>query len=182
MENTNNLHEYIAHAYGRWVEYAAYHVRQSRLPIDPAEVVNDVLCTLLERNASKLERLMNVRNKDGTELDFFVMRIIKISIYSPRSPFRYQRGQHCTDRLEDSIRTIPVLAPEFDQEDAYQQVKRTFDELQLSELSKRIFAWRVFEGKPFAEWPGAESQKFLYDTFNRVLLIISAKIRRINAS
>lgn len=177
-----DLNTFITTHYPQWVEYAAYHVRQSRLPIDPTEVVNDVLCTLLERDTAKLKRLMNARNKDGTELDFFVMRIIKISIHSPRSPFRYQRGQHCTDRLEDSIRTIPVLAPEFDQEDAYQQVKRVLDGLQLSELSKRIFVWRLFEGRPFAEWPGAESQKFLYDTFNRILLIISAKIRRKNAS
>lgn len=176
------LDTFITAHYAQWVEYAAYHVRQSRLAIEPAEVVNDVLCTLLERDVAKLERLMNARNKDGTELDFFVMRIIKISVHSPRSPFRYQRGQHCTDRLEDSIRTIPVLAPEFDQEDAYRQVKQVLEELQLSELSKRIFAWRVIEGKPFAEWPGKESQKFLYDTFNRILLIISAKIRRKNAS
>ena len=179
---TTFLNKYITTHYPQWVEYAAYHVRHSRLPIVPAEVVNDVLCPLLERDMAKLERLMNARNKDGTELDFFVMRIIKISIHSPRSPFRYQRGQHCTDRLEDSIRTLMVPTPDFDQDDAYMQVRQVFDTLQVSELSKRIFAWRFFEGKSFAEWPGAESQKFLYDTFNRILLIISAKIRRKNAS
>lgn len=177
-----DLNTFITSHYPRWVEYATYHVRQSRLPVDPAEVVNDVLCTLLERDVAKLERLMNARNKDGTELDFFVMRIIKISIHSPRSPFRYQRGQTQTDRLEDNIRTLSAEAPEFDQVDAYMQVRQVFDTLQVSGLSKRIFVWRFFEGKSFAEWPGAESQKFLYDTFNRILLIISAKIRRKNAS
>ena len=178
---SNNLDNFITTHYPQWVEYATYHVRYSRLPIDPAEVVNDVLCTLLERDVSKLEHLMNARNKDGTELDFFVIRIIKISIHSPRSPFRYQRGQHCTDRLEDSIRTLPAPTPDFNQEDAYMQVRQVFDTLQVSELSKRIFAWRFFEGKTFAEWPGPESPKFIYDTFNRILLIISAKIRRKNA-
>lgn len=178
----SDLNNFITTHYPQWVEYASWHIRHSRLLIDPAEVVNDILCTLLERDRQKLKRLMNARNKDGTELDFFVMRIIKISIHSPRSPFRYQRGQHCTDRLEDNIRTLSDEAPEFDQEDAYMQVRQVFDALQLSALSKRIFAWRFWEGKPFAEWSGPESQKFLYDTFNRILLIISAKIRRKNAS
>lgn len=182
MENKNRLYDYIAHAYPRWVEYASYHVRQSRLAIDPAEVVNDVLCMLLERDRPKLERMIKDRSRERTELDFYVMRIVKISIHSPRSPFRYQRGQHCTVRLDEGCRPLPVAAPEFDQEDAYTQVRQVFDTLQVSELSKRIFAWRVFEGKSFAEWPGPESQKLLYDTFNRILLIISAKIRRKNAS
>ena len=176
-----DLNTFITTNYPRWVKYAAYHIRLSRLPIDPAEVVNDVLCTLLVRDVLKLERLMKSRIKDVTELDFFVLRIIKVSIYSPRSPFRYQRGQHCTDRLENSIRTLSITVSEFEEEDAYTQVKQVFDSLQLSELSKRIFSWRVFDGKPFSEWPGTESKKFLYDTFNRILLIISAKIRRKNA-
>lgn len=67
---TNLLNRFITSHYPRWVEYAAYHVRMSRLPIDPAEVVNDVLCTLLERDTGKLERLMKTRNKDGRSGDF----------------------------------------------------------------------------------------------------------------
>ena len=116
---TTFLNKYITTHYPQWVEYAAYHVRHSRLPIVPAEVVNDVLCTLLERDMAKLERLMNTRNKDGTELDFFVMRIIKIA-YTRRGRRSATSGgsiariglktafEHSWPQLRISIRKMPI--------------------------------------------------------------------------
>ncbi len=175
MRMANILNDYITARYPKWVECAAYYIRLSRLEIDPAEVVNDVLCGQLESNSMRLTQLA-----DKNELDFFIRRIIKTNICSPRSPFRYKRGQHCTDRLGEQVRYITIESADFNHKEAYDTVLQTFNELQLTDISKQIFTWRFFEGHPFSEWPGPESQKFLYDTFNRILLIITAAVRGVD--
>ena len=90
------LNDYISKRYDRWLDYATYHCHASGLSIEPAEVLNDVLCGLLSRSPLRLEMLMQCARDGYTELDFFVLSIIKRNIISPRSSFRYKRGQHCT--------------------------------------------------------------------------------------
>lgn len=42
------------------------------------------------------------------------------------------------------------------------------DQLGLSEKAKRIFAWKFFAGESFADWPGAENRKELYEVYQKV--------------
>lgn len=42
------------------------------------------------------------------------------------------------------------------------------DQLGLSEKAKRIFAWKFFAGESFADWPGAENGKELYEVYQKV--------------
>lgn len=175
---TKQLEKYITAHYYQWVEYALIHIRLSRQNFTPEEVVNDVLCVLISRDTDRMELLMSRKTITGTELDYFLKRIIKITIQSPRSLFRFKRGQHCLDHFNDGFQNLPEVVPDFDYDRAYLIVRKVFDDLEISTLSKRIFAWRFFEGRSFSEWQGRESKKYLYETFNRVMLIISSKIRK----
>lgn len=176
MDNDNKLHVYITQAYRRWVDYARHYIQRSKLPIEASEVVDEVLCALLERDVERLERMLGVPAKGGTELDFFIMRIIKTSIYSPRSPFRYQRGQHCTGRLKYDV---PMAETESDSghDEVCTLVWQMLPALDATELEKRVFIWKFFDGNPISKWPGPENKRMLYRAYNRIFRKIASEVR-----
>ncbi|WP_199163426.1 hypothetical protein [Parabacteroides provencensis] len=49
------------------------------------------------------------------------------------------------------------------------------DQLGLSEKAKRIFVWKFFAGESFADWPGPESKKELYEIYKQIFKIILDK-------
>lgn len=49
-----------------------------------------------------------------------------------------------------------------------QDVRNIIDQLGLSEKAKRIFAWKFFAGESFADWPGPENRKELYEVYQKV--------------
>lgn len=177
VEATALLRGYVSQAYGNWVEYARLQVRLAGQQIDPSEVVDDVVCSLWGSDLQALERMVRARANGRTELDCYMMRVIKISVISCRSRFRYQRGQAVTSRMEDSHRQLAEPASDFDTLSAYKEVRDVFETLTLSDRARDIFEWRFFEGKPFSEWQGPESQKTLYETFNRIFRDIAARIQ-----
>lgn len=179
-DNSNNsVNDYINFRYGRWLEYAAYHIRVSKLSIEPAELLNNVMCFMLEGDTRYLSKLFESKKNGVTELDFFVLHIIKRNVYSPRSRARYVKGQHCTE-LVDMQTKANISSPEddgFDVVQAYETVRTTLDSLEVPQRDKEIFAWRFFERNVYKDWPGIERPKQLYDTYNRVLALITNIIR-----
>lgn len=175
MEDREKLDGYISKAYDRWVDYAKCHVRISKLQIAPEEVVNDVLCVLLERDAEKMERLMNISGNGGTELDFFVMRVIKINIYSPRSHVRYRRGPYFSASLDSQAH---VMEPDNDPNEVHNLVGQILFEMKLSAREREIFAWKFFDGIPLSKWPGVESRGELYDIYNRIRKEVFVRVRK----
>lgn len=166
MDN-NKLYDYIENTYDRWVNYASHYIQRSKLPINPSEVVNDVLCTLLERDVKKLEHLLIQPAKGGTELDFFIMRIIKTSIYSPRSPFRYQRGQHCTCHLNGNVSAMESNL-DSTATDIFSTAWIELTKMNVPEFEKKVFVWKFFDGNPISKWPGPESRRKLYHAYSRI--------------
>lgn len=172
---------YIERQYQNWLKYAKYRCGLSRLQIEPTEVLNHVLYSLLESDQVRLERLINSPKNDRTELDYLVFHNIKISVISPRSSFRYVKGQNKTCHIEEYMQIASDVSDddkEFNPGNRLEIVRRELIELDIPDSSKRIFAWRFFEGQSYSTWQGPESLKCLYDTYNRVSRAISAKIRR----
>lgn len=175
------IDEYINSHYQQWREYAAYHCNRTRLGLDAAEVVNNILCNLLSEHPDTVADLIARKSKNGrTEFDYFILSIIRTNIISPRSTFRYVKGQKVTARL-DVLEYRLAEEPSDDNEEyeeRLQTVRNILDTLQISQQSKRIFAWRFFEGNNYKDWEGIESLDYLYDTYNRVELLIRYEIWR----
>ena len=49
------------------------------------------------------------------------------------------------------------------------------EQLGLSEIANRIFAWKFFAGESFADWPGPENRKELYEVYKSVFSAVMAK-------
>ena len=66
------------------------------------------------------------------------------------------------------------LVPEYIRE-RMQDIRNLIDQLGLSEKAKRIFAWKFFAGESFADWPGPENRKELYETYKSVFKAVVEK-------
>ena len=178
---SENLNSYITKRYDRWLDYAMYHCRRSGLNLEPAEVLNDVLCQLLQRNPVKLERLLNERRDKYARLDYLVLRVIRISVISPRSHVRYTKGQHCTRTVDwdlSGLSEVPATeSEEIDPDSRLREIRAALDDLDAPQWEKEVFAWKFFEGKSLLQWPGTEHIRRLRRIYNRIFLKISCKMK-----
>lgn len=179
---TLELDRYISERYKNWLDYAKYRCYQAGIPEQGKDVLNEVLCMLWEKEEDFLLDLMRKPKNGYTELDWFIVRMIELNAISPTSPYRYKTKQRHLDRKIDLQR--------LDVEDTYDEeedragrileqmklVRKIYEGLELSRKSRQIFEYRFFHHEDFADWPGKESLKYLYDTFNRILLIIKGEI------
>lgn len=176
----DKIDAYINSHYQRWIDYAKYYCRIIHANVEPVEVLNNVLCNLLAEQSDIVQDLIFRKEKNGlSEFDYLVLSILKKNIISPRSPIRYVKGQHVTQRLGQLEYRIEDEPPDDNEEyeERMRIVRKILSELQVSEQSKRIFLWR-FEGNKYKDWQGSESLDFLYDTYNRIELLIRYKIWR----
>ena len=107
--------------------------------------------------------------------------MIKLNITSDTSPYRHKYKPIPVDDNVD-WRRLNIID---DQEevpdkneyirDRLQEVREILDSLEISESAIRIFTWKFFAGESFADWPGPESKKELYEIYKRVFKTILDK-------
>lgn len=176
------IREYISNSYDRFLEYSKYHCTRVGIVDQSNDVLNEVMISLLEKDSWKLERLYNTKKGQYRELDFFILRMIKLNIYSPTSPYQNKykpipantdidyRKLNIIDSEEEEIdRPAEILAQ-------FNLVREIFDQLHLSSKAKEIFEHRFFQDCPFSEWRGTEGKKELYEIYNGVVRLIKKKI------
>lgn len=176
------INDYITKRYRNWLDSAKYRCKMAGIPDEAEDVLQEVVCSLLQKDNALLVGMLNRKKDNYTELDWFVIRMIELNATSPTSPYRHKTRRGNIDRDVDFQR-LEIEDISDDETDKagriltqMDQVRLVYESMQLSESSKRIFEYRFFHHEDFADWPGKESQKFLYDTYNRIILIIKAKI------
>lgn len=176
------VEKYIGRRYERWLDYAVYHCGLAGIPDEANDVLNEVLCSLLQKDDAKLQQLLSAKKNGCTELDFFVLKMIKLNVTSDTSPYRskyrpmpvdqnvdYSRLE-IEDVKEESVDKNELLLSRF------HQVRDVLQDLDLSPLARRVFEYRFFEDVNFSDWPGKESLKQLYEIYNKVQELIRKKI------
>lgn len=98
------VQDYITARYCRWLDYAAYLFPASGADGEPRDLLNEVLLMLLEKDAATLLTLVSTRKGIYTELDFFVLKMIKTNATSPTSPYRYRYRRPTIDAEADFSR------------------------------------------------------------------------------
>lgn len=177
------IENYITKRYDRWLDYAAYHCGLNGMPEEAMDVLNEVLCSLLTKDNRMLEQLLQQKKNGYTELDFFVLRMIKLNATSDTSSYRSKYRPMPVDRNVDYTR-IEIEDMQDTQEDTptsifnrFEVVREVIDELDLSPLAFKIFEYRFFCDESFSDWEGPESLKQLYEVYNGVLELIKRKIK-----
>ncbi len=176
------INKYIEKRYDRWLDYASYHCSCAGIGDEAIDVLNEVLLDLLQKPESKLLGLLHKKSGQYTELDYFVLRMIKLNATSDTSPYRHR------------YKPIPVDAnvsySQIEEEDVSEEdhdtpgdivaktriVRNIFDSLIISDYARRVFIFRFFCGERFSDWPGPESEKELFDTYYKIIAMIKEKL------
>lgn len=179
---SSEVNQYITKRYKNWLDSAKFRCKQAGIPDEAMDVLQEVLCSLLQKDDEMLSGLLN-RKKDGyTELDWFVIRMIELNATSLTSPYRQKTRRKDIDDNTDfqRLEIADVIEDDIDRPALIlfqvELVRKVYENLELSSISKQIFEYRFFQHEDFSDWPGKESQKFLYDTYNRIITIIKSKI------
>jgi len=180
------LEKYIGKRYERWLDYASYHCSCAGIENEASDVLHEVLCDLLNKPPGKLSELLHKKSGQYTELDFFVLRMIKLNAISDTSPYRHKYKPIPVDANVDynHLDIEDVTDEERDcTADILEKtniVRKILDELFISEHAKSVFRWRFFCGEKFCDWTGQESEKELFDCYYKVVNLIKEKLNNIS--
>lgn len=179
---TEEINIYIKKRYERWLDYASYHCSCAGIADEAIDVLNEVLLDLLQKPESKTTDLLRKKSGQYTELDYFVLRMIKLNATSATSPYRHKYKPIPVD-ANISYSQIEIEDQVDDDNDApgdivekTRIVRKIFETLIISDYAKRVFIWRFFCGEKFSEWPGAETEKELFDVYYKVVNMVKEKI------
>lgn len=176
------VNNYITKRYERWLDYSKYHCSLAGMPDEASDVLNEVLCSLLQKDDKLLCNLLCTKKNGYAELDFFVLRMIKLNATSDTSPYRNKYKPLPLDEnvdyskmdIEDTIEEQEDKTVIFLEE--IHQVREIFETLDLSSLARDVFTFHFFQDNNFTDWPGPESLKRLYEIYNGVQELIRKKI------
>lgn len=176
------VNKYISDRYNRWLDYSSYHCSMAGLPDEAFDVLNEVLCSLLQKDESILLKLLGKKDGSYTELDYFVLRMIKLNATSATSPYRQKYASTPKDCNID-VCMIDVADSEYEEHDyaaeIFEKVSRVRDvveRLNLSDKHKRIFEFRFFLHENFKSWDGPDTISELYKEYNKVLKLVKDAI------
>lgn len=179
---TEEIKKYIEKRYDRWLDYASYHCSCAGIGDEAIDVLNEVLCDLLQKSPDKLILLLNKKSGQYTELDYFVLRMIKLNATSPTSPYRHKYKPVPVDANVDYSRLDLIDEDDEDYDRPAEILKKTnkvreiYSRLNLSDKARKVFEYRFFHGEMFCDWPGKETEKELFDTYYKVISLIKEKL------
>jgi len=177
------INAYIEKRYNSWLDYSKYHCTKKGIEGESIDILDEVIISLLSKDESNLLRMCRTESKCGRfmELDIFVLRMIRLNIYSPTSP--YQSKYKPIPRANKDLMRLNIADVEQDQADRAEMILERFklvriilDELSLSKKARKIFDHKFTNGLSFHEWTGTEDMKELYTTYKKVENLIKAKI------
>jgi hypothetical protein len=177
------IYKYIEIRYPRWLDHSEYWCSVKGIQAEAIDIMNEVIVDLLKKNDSKLEALYSKESKDGKyrEIDFYVLRMIKLNIYSPTSPYQSRYKSIPTDDVDFARLRISDYSNEDEDKpgellNKFHIVEEALGSLNLSIKAREVFKHRFLMGLPFSQWPGIEDKKELYDIYNKVVEMIKDKI------
>lgn len=177
-----NVRDYIEKRYQGFLDYSEYHCSCAGIADEAVDVLNEVLCNLLQKPSKKLNDLLSKQSGEYTQLDFYILRMIKLNITSPTSPYQHKYRSVQIDRNVD-YSTLEIEDVDDDERDRAQEildkvhiVRKVLEEIMISDKARQVFEYRFFHGEIFSQWPGPEKDKELYEIYNRVVKLIKEKL------
>lgn len=165
---------YVSERYDDWVAYTEALCLKYGVKLEAREVVNESFRVLLERNGSKLDRLMTARPGRKPVAEFMMKRIIRFRVSSPRSSIRYRPGQKFTS--ESSEETPETFSDTNVDYSGFMQ--SILEQAPFTDLERRIFVWVAVEGKRLDDWLGEESRRKLFYKQRSAILKVRALLHR----
>ncbi len=174
--------DYISNRYERYLDFSKYHCGKAKIPDCAVDILDEVILSLFEKENSKILKLYNSIEGDRRQIDWYILRAIRLNVYSPTSPFQSKyrpipnadvdyRRLNIPDCQDEDIDKPAIMLEKFN------QVREIFEQLHLSCRAKQVFEHRFIQDLPFSEWEGDETPKQLYDIYTNVVKLIKKRIK-----
>ena len=174
------IEKYIKKRYQRWLDYSKFHSAQAGIPDEAVDLLSEVLLSLLQKDEELLLRLFNSKIKQYTELDFFVLRMIKLNATSLTAPFRRNYKPIPADENVDyQIQEIEdIQSDEHDRAsellDKYHSVCQIVDRLDLDNYEKQVFELLFIQGETVSGYCEDNTmRKFIYYRYDTIKTTVS---------
>jgi len=170
------VRNYITKRYDRWLDYSKYHCAMQGMTGEEVDLLNEVMISLLEKPEEKLLDLYSNKHKQYRELDYFVLRMIKMNATSDTAPYRHRYKALPIDENENYSH-LEIEDVSDDEEDRAGEIMRktlivreAVDELEeyTDPLDIEAFFFRYFDGDPGHNWKET-NPKLCYDRSYKVL-------------
>lgn len=191
MVVSKKLDQYITNRYPRWLDHAEYHAAKAGIPDEAGDILNEVILDLLGKPESKIEEMLSRKKRsynkkdkrEYAELDWFILKMIRLNAYSKTSPYRHKTRSIPLDQNVNPyyINTEDLTHEEIDRNetilDKNNKVREILESLNIPEADKKIFSWKFFGDNSLRSWPGEESYSVVCGIYNRVKRQAVAKIK-----
>ena len=189
------------------MEYAHYHAGLAKLDQQGGDILNEVLLSLLGKDPKLLEKLYRKKGKGGyREIDFYILRMIKLNCHSETSPYRFRYKVPKRDenadipRMEEDSEISSEVYYEDQEledpaEDSYQEwdptelicahfqvIRNVLEKLPVPEREKEIFRHKALHDNSWKEWKGKEKTRQLQTIFKKVKCLVIEKINGLKLS
>ena len=175
------INKYITGAYYRLLDYSNYWCSQAGIPDDGVDVLNEVLLSTLQKSDEFLLYLLNRKKGKYCELDFYILKSIRLSATSPTSQYRHRyRGLPVDWNVDYTRLDIEDIKDEDHDRpgevlEKMNKVREIVEGLNLSDYAKKVFMWRM-SGEGWEDWPGDETNKELFDVFYKIRDMVCEKL------
>jgi len=180
-----SVKQYVTARYPRWEDYSKYHCSHAGIEDEATDVLNEVVLSLLEKEIDVVERLYSTRQGQYTQLDFYVLQMLKLNVHSATSPYQCKYKRIPVNR-EVHLERLKIIDEPYEEIDKpgiilkqMRLVRWVFNGLQLDPLERKVFQWKFFDNNSFSEWPGPESVRMLYPRYNFVEATIHTVLYRL---
>lgn len=169
------VQDYITARYNRWLDFAAFQCNQAGLTSQAHDLLNEVLYMLLTKDSGELLRLATNRQGIYSEMDFFVLKMIKTNALSPTSPYRYNNRSlpiapnvdFRNLEIEDSTPSEPDRNEQILRH--FSLVREVFSQLTLSPTEHDVFTLHFFHDLPMTEIAPNLTLRQRYRIYQRVI-------------
>lgn len=180
------MNNYLEKNYQKFLDYSNFQADNNNLTGMGPEILQFVLeIVFCDMDRNRVMKLLNSKYGNYNELHTYIMGMIKINAYSPRSDFRRKiiDGKHID--CNANVFKLKILDEVFDADipdrsevifSEFEQVRNELEALDLSEFEKEVFRWRFFYDENISDWPGPEPKSKIYKTYNHVLGFLKDRI------
>ena len=176
---SKTINNYVNERYENWLDYAKYQAVKNNIG-DAPELLNTVILEVLSENSNdRIEEMMNDKNNKGSQLDFFILYMLRLNASSPTSRFRYKSRYEKIDYDVDIAECNYVMNTEdgsgFDIEEKLKILKKILLQIDLPKSYIELFNYK-FHGGNLRNWKDSYSLKHRYSIYNKVVEAIKVKI------
>lgn len=168
---SKKVNDYIGKRYDRWLDYAKYHCEQAAMHDEYADVLNEVLYMLLQKNDAYLDQLYDAEKGTNRELDYYVLKMIRLNIQSLTSPYQHAYKRIPVDRDRD-IDSVDIVDEYSDTDADHSNVEilvHVMQSINLSDFERNIIQHKIVERKKLSDLVGREKKHLIYKTYNQAL-------------